>query len=111
MSFYFLSHAWDVRTAVDGLIVAVGQRQLDPSAVADLDDELVELIRESGQTNLWLDLQNVSSLPGPALEKFMSLNASLQALDCRLYLCNLDPLLRRLLPASLADCLRESPPG
>jgi anti-anti-sigma factor len=100
MAFHFLGHSWQVKDVADGIMVTVTQQELNPDTVADLDDDLLELARESGQRNFYLDLGDVRFLGSAALDKLISLDAMLQKMDCRLKLCNIDPLVYRSLQAT-----------
>lgn len=93
MSFHFLSHAWDVTNVDDGIMVTLSPHELDANTVAVLVDELVELVRECGQPNLYVDFGPVHVLAGIVFGKLITLNARLREMDCRLVLCNLDPLI------------------
>jgi anti-anti-sigma factor len=93
MSFHFLSHSWEVSNLEDGIMVTISQRELDASTVAVLVDELFELVRESGQSNLYVDFSNVRQLASIVFGKLITLDTLLRKMECRLILCNLDPFL------------------
>jgi anti-anti-sigma regulatory factor len=110
MSFHFVSHSWEVKNLDDGLTVTVGQHELDPSASADLVDELFELVRESGQSNLYVDLGNVSQLANIDIGKLNALDALLRTIDCRLILCNVAPAVHQAIrDTRLTDNLDARP--
>jgi anti-anti-sigma factor len=100
MAFHFLCHSWQVKDVVNGIMVTVTQHELNPDNVADLDDELLELARESGQYNCYLDLSDVRFLGSAALGKLISLDAMLRKIHSRLILCNIDPVVYRSLQAT-----------
>src|SRR5438105_13330265 len=54
MAFHFLSHSWQVKDLADGIMVAISQQELDPSTIAVLDEELLELVMESGQSSCYM---------------------------------------------------------
>jgi anti-anti-sigma factor len=97
MSFHFVSHSWEVTNVHDGIMVRLGQQELDPHASAVLVDELFELVRESGQPNLYLDLADVHFLASVVEGKLSALGAMLRKMDCKLILCNVDPLVYQYL--------------
>jgi len=90
MAFHFLSHRWEVKDLADGMMVTISQQELNPDTISVLDEDLFELIRESGQSTLYLDLGEVRSLASLVVEKLGNLEAMLQQMDCHLVLCNLD---------------------
>jgi anti-anti-sigma regulatory factor len=96
MAFHFLSHSWEVKNLDDGILVAISQQELNASTIADLDEELFELARESGQSNLYVDLREVRFLPSAVVDKLINLDAMLRTMDGRLILRNLHPTLNHL---------------
>jgi anti-anti-sigma factor len=100
MAFHFVAHNWEVRNVSDGMMVRISPQELDPNTIAVLDEELIELVRESGHSNLYVDLRDVRFLTNSGVGKFVSLDAMLRKMDCRLILCNLDPLLQHSLQTS-----------
>src|ERR1700730_5975430 len=100
MSFHFVSHSWEVTNLHDGIMVTVSHHELEPNTIVVLVDELVELVRESGQSRLYLDLGKVRFLSSLVADTFSALDAMLRQMDCRLILCNLDPLFYQSLQAS-----------
>jgi anti-anti-sigma factor len=106
MSFHFLSHSWEVKNLDDGIMVTVSQQELDASTIAILVDELHELVRQSGQSNLYVDLGHVRLLASIVFGKLITLDAKLRKMDCRLILCNLDPFIYQTFQATrLTDSL------
>jgi anti-anti-sigma factor len=106
MSFHFLSHSWEVASVQDGLEVTLYQRDLDPDTLAVFVEELTELLREGGQPNLYLDLDNVRFLRSVFMAKLTVLDEQLRRMDCRLILCNLDPVIYETFQTTrLADSL------
>ena len=99
MSFHFCSHAWEVRDLHDGTVVKLANRDLDPDGVPGLIDELAELVRESGQPNLYLDLGAIGYLPSVVQGNLLALNANLREHGGRLILMNINSLLYESLQA------------
>jgi anti-anti-sigma factor len=97
MAFHFVAHNWEVRNIGDGIVVTISHQELDQNTISVLDEELFELVRESGRSNLYVDLRDVRVLSGSAVDRFLSLDTLLRKMDCRLVLCNLDPLLKQFL--------------
>jgi anti-anti-sigma regulatory factor len=100
MSFHFVSHSWEVSNLYDGIMVTVSQQELEPHTIAVLVDELFELVRESGQPHLYLDLGKVRFLASMVTDKLITLDDMMRHMDCRLILCNLDPLILQTLQAT-----------
>jgi anti-anti-sigma factor len=86
MSFHFLSHRWEVKNLEDGILVTIGQQDMD----AVLVDELFELFLESGQPNLYLDLRDVRLLASVRFSQLILLHIKLRRSGGRLVLCNLN---------------------
>ncbi len=93
MSFHFLSHRWEVTNLEDGIFVTLHQHELDAATVADLVDELVELVRENGRTKLYLDFGQVRVLASIVFGKLISLDARLKEIACQLIVCHVDPFI------------------
>ena len=109
MAFHFLSHGWRVTDLTDGIMVGISQQDLDQNTIAVLDDELVELVSESGHSQLHVNLEEVRFLTSAALGKLISLDAMLRKIDCRLVLCNIDLCLNQSLQATrLAESIDRS---
>jgi anti-anti-sigma factor len=90
MSFHFLSHSWEVTDLADGIMVALSREELNANTITVLADELLELVRESGRPNLYIDFGNVGHLASVVLGKLLTLDSRLRKMDGRLILCNLD---------------------
>ena len=73
MSFHFCSHAWEVRDLDDGTVVKLTNRDLDNESVPGLTDELFELVRESGRSNLYLDLSAIRRIASVVMGKMLAL--------------------------------------
>jgi anti-anti-sigma regulatory factor len=92
MSFHFCTHPWEVQDVQDGILVSLTRRDLDPTSIGVLVDDLFELVLESGQRNLHLDFGEVQILPSIVIGKMIALNARLRERRGRLMLINLDPV-------------------
>jgi anti-anti-sigma regulatory factor len=96
MSMHFVSHPWQVQGVVDGTVVKLTEQDLrDPA----LGDDLLELVRESGRPNLYLDLLEVRSLSSGVASALSGLDQRLRETGGRLVLSNLAPLLSESLQA------------
>jgi anti-anti-sigma regulatory factor len=95
MSMHFVSRAWQVEDVADGTVVKLTEQDLDTS----LGDELLDLARESGRPNLYLDLLEVRSVPGQVAARLFTLDRQLSSTGGRLVLCNLAPALSDALQA------------
>ena len=91
MPFHFCSHPWEVRDMQDGTLVTLTARDLDKETVPVLVDDLYELVSESGQPNLYLDLAGIHQLASVVLGKMLALDTRLRQHGGRLVLLNLDP--------------------
>jgi anti-anti-sigma factor len=111
MSFHFLSHRWDVTNLDDGIQVALHQNELDAHTVADLVDELVELVRETGRTRLYLDFSQVRVLASIVFGKLISLDARLRAMACQLTVCNVEPFVYQTFEAGKLTEILDIRPG
>jgi anti-anti-sigma factor len=100
MSFHFCSHSWEVRDTQDGTLVKLTQRDLDQDTVAVLVDELFELVRESGRSNLYLDLGGIRLMASAVLGKMLSLDTKLRKHGGRLILVNIDPFIFQMFHAA-----------
>jgi anti-anti-sigma factor len=106
MSIHFLSHKWEVTNLDDGIEVTLHQQELDANTIADLVDELVELVRESGQSTLYVDFDNVRVLASIVFGKLITLDARLTKMACKLILCNMDSFIYQTFEATrLIDTL------
>ena len=93
MSFHFLSHSWEVTDLDDGLMVTVSQQEMEETSLGLLMDEFGELIRESGQSNLYVDFGKVRFLTSNVFDKLIALDARVRDMACRLIVCDLNPAL------------------
>ena len=100
MSFHFCSHPWEVRDADDGSIVKLMPRDLDKETIPVLVEDLFELVQESGQPNLYLDLSDVHLLASVVLGKMLALDKKLRKHAGRLILLHIDPFVYRLFQAT-----------
>jgi anti-anti-sigma factor len=100
MGFHFCAHAWEVRHAGDGTLVKLSPRDLDAGTMPVLVDELLDLVRESGQPHLYLDFTNLQQLPSEMHEKLLELNNQVKQTGGRLILLNVT--------GTIHDQLRES---
>src|ERR1700675_4472755 len=100
MSFHFCSHSWEVRDVHDGTLVKLANRDLDKETVPVLVDELFELVQESGQPNLYLDLSDIRFVPSVVMGKMLSLDTKLRQHGGRLVLMNIDPFIYQTFQAT-----------
>ena len=91
MAFHFCSHAWEVRDMQDGMLIRLSPRDLDPDTVAVIVDELFELVQESGQTRLYLDLADIRQIASVVMGKLLALDARLREHGGQLILLDLNP--------------------
>jgi anti-anti-sigma regulatory factor len=98
MSMHFVSHPWEVQDTDDGTVVKLTEEDLRAAQI----DELLELARESGRPNLYLDLLEVRMLPAHTAGKLFGLDRRLRAAGGRLILCNLATRLCEALQARQA---------
>ncbi len=99
MSLHFVSHPWEVQDVEDGTLVRITPQDLGVEIVAVLVDELFDLTQEFGRSDLFLDLQEVRSLPSQVAGKLFALDRKLKGAGGRLVLCNLDAALYEQLQA------------
>jgi anti-anti-sigma regulatory factor len=92
-----LTHPWDVQDLEHGPLVRITHQDLNVATISTLIDELIELVRESGQPNLSLDFAEVNVLPALVVGKLFALESKLQAAGGHLVLCNLTPAIKALL--------------
>jgi anti-anti-sigma regulatory factor len=97
MSLHVLTHPWEVQDLDNGPLVRITDRDLEVGAISALIDELFELVQESGQPNLSLDFASVNVLPSVVVGKLFALDRKLRERGGRLFLCNLNPVLKALL--------------
>ncbi len=106
MSFHFCAHSWEVRDVEDGTLVQLSERDLNKETIPVLVDELFELVSESGQPNLYLDLGDIHLIASVVFGKMLSLDKKLRAHGGRLVLLNLDAFVYRMFQATrLTDVL------
>lgn len=96
MSMHFVSHPWQVQDVPDGTVVTLSAADVRD---ANLGEDLLELVRESGRPNLYLDLMEVRSLPSSAAGTLFGLDQRLRETGGRLVLSNLSPQLSEALQA------------
>jgi anti-anti-sigma regulatory factor len=99
MSLLVLSHPWEVQELEDGILVKITHHDLNVQAVAVLANELLELVRESGQARLYLDFGPVHVVASIVAGKLLALDRELREIGGRLILRNLDPVVRQLFEA------------
>jgi anti-anti-sigma factor len=110
MSFHFCSHPWEVRDIDDGTLVKLTSRDLEKETIPVLVDDLFELVQESGQPNLYLDLGGIRVMASIVLGKLLSLDLKLRAQGGRLILTDLDPFLYQMFQATrLTDIVDVRP--
>jgi hypothetical protein len=90
MSFHFVSHPWHVEDMDDGTLVKVSAHDLDPSTIAILVDDLFDLSMAEGRPNLYLDFQEVRSLPKSLRSQLTALDERLREVGGRLILRHFD---------------------
>ncbi|HZZ81262.1 MAG TPA: STAS domain-containing protein [Gemmataceae bacterium] len=89
MSFHFCAHAWEVRDIDDGTLVLLSQRDLEMATAGMLVDDLVQIVHESGQPNLYLDFSKVQQIPNVILGKMFALDQRLREHGGRLIVLGL----------------------
>ena len=97
---FICTHPWEVRDVEDCVLVTLTGRDLDPTTVATLADDLLEQVRESGRPNLHIDLADIHTLPSIVLGKMVALQARLRQHNGRLILSNLNPVVQDTLYAT-----------
>jgi anti-anti-sigma factor len=106
MAFHFCAHSWEVRDLEDGTVVTISNRDLDRETIAVLVDELLELVMESGQANLYLDFERIGLISSVVIAKMLLLDTKLREHGGRLILLNVNPSNYRLFQAArLTDAL------
>ena len=106
MSFHFCSHPWEVRDVQDGTLVTLTNRDLDKDTVPVLVEDLFELVQESGQPNLYLDLSEIRLIASLVLGKMVALDLKLRSHGGRLILVHVDSFVYRMFQATrLTDVL------
>jgi anti-anti-sigma factor len=91
MAFHFCTHPWEVRDVANGIQVTLARRDLDPSSVSSLVEDLFELVLESGQRDLYLDFGEIQMIPSVIIGKLIALNTKLGERRGRVVVVNLDP--------------------
>jgi anti-anti-sigma factor len=100
MSFHFCSHSWEVRDVDDGTRVKLTPRDLDMGTVPVMVDELVELVRESGRPNLYLDFSDIHVLTSVVLGNLLSLDTKLRKHGGRVVMLHVDSHLHGICEAT-----------
>ena len=100
MSFHFCSHSWEVQDADDGTLVKLTHRDLDKETIPVLVDELLEIVLESGQPNLYLDFSEIRVLPSVVLGKMLALDGQLREHGGRVIMVHLDSHLYKICQAT-----------
>ncbi len=100
MAFHFCTHPWEVRDVPNGLQVTLTRRDLDPTSVSSLVEDLYELVLESGQRDLHLDFGEIQMMPSVIIGKLIALNTKLQERGGRLVVINLDPAIHETIRAT-----------
>jgi anti-anti-sigma factor len=90
MSFHFCSHSWEVSDVEDGTLVKLTPRDLVEETVHVMVEELLELARESGRPNVYLDLSDIRTFPSIVLAKLLSLDTKLHEHGGRAVLLHVD---------------------
>ena len=93
MSFHFCAHSWEVRDIDGGTLVKLSSRDLDSATLPVLVDELIELVRESGQADLYLDFADLRRLDSEVMDKLTALDARVHELGGRLILLHVKPMI------------------
>lgn len=107
MAFHFCSHSWEVRDVEDGTLVRLTNRDLNQETIPVLVDDLIELVRESGQPNLYLDFSDIHLVSSVVLGKLVSLDAKLHEHGGRLTLTHIDSFLYQTFQATRLDIRRD----
>ena len=89
MAFHFCAHVWEVRDIDDGTLVLLSQRDLDMTTAGMLVDDLIQIVHESGQPNLYLDFSKVQLIPTVIIGKMLALNEKLAEHSGRLIILGL----------------------
>jgi anti-anti-sigma regulatory factor len=89
MAFHFCAHTWEVRDIDDGTLVLLSQRDLDMTTAGMLVDDLVHIVRESGQPNLYLDFNKVPLIPTVIVGKMLALDEKMREHGGRLIILGL----------------------
>ncbi len=100
MSFHFCAHSWEVRDLEDGTLVAIANRDLDRETIPVLVDELLEIVMESGQPNLYLDFDRIGLISSIVVAKMLTLDTRLRQHGGRLILVNVNATSFRLFQAA-----------
>lgn len=90
--FHFCTHAWEISHIDDGTMIVLTQRDLDLESVPTLVDDLIEVVRENGQPNLYLDFSKVRMISSVVIGKMIAVNDQLRELGGRLVMLGLDPV-------------------
>lgn len=100
MSFHFCAHSWEVRDLEDGTLVSISNRDLDRETILVLVDELMEIVMESGQPNLYLDFDRIGLISSIVVAKMLTLDTRLREHGGRLILVNVNATNYRLFEAA-----------
>jgi anti-anti-sigma factor len=91
MSFHFCTHSWEVRDIDGGTLVKLSNRDLDDATLPVLVDDLLGLVLESGQPNLYLDFSNIRMFASVVIGILVTLNTKLREHGGKLIMVNLNP--------------------
>ncbi len=91
MSFHFCTHAWEISDIKDGTLILLTDRDLEMATLPLLVDDLLEIVRESGKPNLYLDFSKVQMIVSVVLGKLIAAHEKLREQAGRLILLGLDP--------------------
>ncbi|MSU80518.1 MAG: STAS domain-containing protein [Gemmataceae bacterium] len=99
------SSLWETHDVEDGIMVALTAEYLSPWSTENLVDDLMEIVRESGRDNLYLDFDTVKVLASTVQARLLRLDRQLRERGGRLILVNLDPFVTRTFQASRVNGL------
>lgn len=100
MVLQFISNNWDVRDVEGAVLVKLRGRDLIGTTALLLVDDLRELLRESGKSDLYLDFGAVETLSSTVLAQLVILDRTLSAEGGHLTLFSPNDTVRRILLAS-----------
>ena len=96
MALHFVSHPWQVQDVEDGTVVKLNEQDLRD---ADVVEDLLNVVLESGRPHLYLDLLEARRLSSRLATKLFALDRRLRTAGGRLVLTNLAPWLCEALQA------------
>jgi anti-anti-sigma regulatory factor len=88
MSNLSLAELWNVEPVCDGVLVHFHGRGLNEANARELSAELFQLAMQGSGPHLYLDLEEVETVPRQVLMRFSVLDRKLQDLGDRLILLN-----------------------